>query len=99
MSRETLGGLTGNYFEGVFFSESLAPPGIDVKATLSVRRNRQNSNLNEIKKLLAQQAQGHGANAVVGFRYGQKAHKWWQLGGLWWDSESWFGEGQAVHIP
>ena len=90
-------GLNGNEFDGVFFTESLPSPGMQVLTTINVTRNRQNSNLIEVKQLMAASAKAAGANAVLGFRYGQRAHKWWQQAFTFkWDSESWFGEGVAV---
>ena len=93
-------GLEGNLFDGVFFSESLSPPGMPIVGHLSVKINRQNSNLSEVKKQMAARALTMGANSVVNFRYGQTSHKWWQLVFTFrWDSESWFGEGDAVALP
>ena len=93
-------GLQGSEQSGVFFTESPAPPEAQVVRKVSASRNRQNSNLTEIKTSLAQQAAAAGANAVVEFRYGQRAHKWWeQVFTFRWDSESWFGEGTAVRMP
>lgn len=92
-------GLPGNSFDEVFFSESLAPPGTSIVRRISVSRSRQNANLQEIKALMAREAKACGANAIVGFRYGQRSHKWWQQAfTLKWDTESWFGEGDAVNL-
>jgi hypothetical protein len=90
-------GLNGTETDGIFFTESHAPPGTSILYDISVRRNRQNSNLGEVKTLMAAEARRVGANAVVRFKYGQRSHKWWeQMFTFRWDSESWFGEGQAV---
>jgi hypothetical protein len=92
-------GLVGNEFEGIFFTEMLAPPGCQTLKFLTVSRNRQNSNLGEIKKLMATEAMSINANAIVGFKYGQRTHKWWQqVFTFKWDSEAWFGEGNAVRL-
>ena len=94
-----LHGLQGNLFNNIFFSESMPPPGTPVISRVSVAVNRQNSNLVEVKTRLARDAERIGANAVVNFKYGQKSHKWWQLVfTLKWDSEGWFGEGDAVRL-
>ena len=93
-------GMPGTEFEGVFFTESPPPPGTQVLREVTAKRNRQNSNLTEIKSSLAQQAVAVGANAVVLFRYGQRAHKWWEQAFTFrWDSEAWYGEGKAVQLP
>lgn len=92
-------GLTGNEFDGVFFSELLAPPGTSQLGTVLVTINRQNANLLEVKSRMAADAKRMGANAIVGFKYGQRSHKWWQLIFTFkWDSEGWFGEGTAVRL-
>lgn len=92
-------GLSGNEVHGIFFSEGFAPPGVKVIRRISVSRNRQNSNLNEIKTMMAKYARSAGANAIVGFKYGQRSHKWWQLVFTFkWDSEAWYGEGDAVNL-
>ena len=91
--------MTGTEVSGVFFTESLPHPGLVTLGRVSVHRSRQNSNLTEIKRLMAAEAARLGANAIVGFRYGQRAHKWWQQAFTFkWDTESWFGEGEAVRL-
>ena len=45
------------------------------------------------------EAKAVGANAILAFKYGQRAHTWLeQLFSFKWDSESWYGEGLAVHL-
>lgn len=86
--------MSGVYHDGVYFSEeavegrTIAP----VKCTI----NRQNSNLRDVKTRLATEVKALGGDAVGNFRYGQRAHKWWQR--FRWDEESWFGEGVAVQL-
>lgn len=92
-------GLSGNDFEGIFFSESLAPPTVATIGPVNVTINRQNANLLEVKSKMAADAKRMGANAIVSFKYGQRSHKWWQLIFTFkWDSEGWFGEGIAVRL-
>lgn len=99
MSQVTRFGLIGTEVDGIFFTESLAPPGTPVLRKIDAHKSRQNSNLFEIKQLMARQANNAGANAIVGFRYGQRSHKWWQqIFTFKWDTESWHGEGQAVRL-
>ena len=77
----------------------MAPPNVAPSKRISVTVNRQNSNLSEVKKRMASQAHQVGANSIVNFRYGQRSHKWWQLVFTFkWDSEGWFGEGDAVTL-
>ncbi len=91
--------MSGTEINGVFFTEELAAPNTTVLSKIAVNRNRQNSNLGEIKQLMAEQARAVGANAIVGFRYGQRTHKWWQQAFTFkWDTEAWFGEGDAVRL-
>jgi uncharacterized protein YbjQ (UPF0145 family) len=54
--------------------------------------------LTQIKDMMAAEAKAAGANAIVDFRYGQRAHKWYQHSLIKWDSEAWFGEGRAVTL-
>ena len=92
-------GLHGTEVDGIFFTESFAPPGVRIVRKISVSRNRQNSNLNEIKRMMAKEARSAGANSITGFKYGQRSHKWWQLVFTFkWDSETWYGEGDAVQL-
>lgn len=77
----------------------MPPPNTHTLRTLRVERSRQNSNLAEIKGLMAAEAKAVGSNAILAFKYGQRAHTWReQLLSFKWDSESWYGEGLAVHL-
>lgn len=92
-------GVSGTTSNGVFFSESSILTA-EYRGPVSVEISRQNSTLTEVKAALAGQAKLLGANAVSDFKYGQKAHPWWeQILSFKWDTESWFGEGKAVRIP
>jgi hypothetical protein len=95
---EEKGGLRGNTFEGIFFSEQAPPPGARRLGRVTVEISRQNSNLLEVKARLAQQARAKGANAVAGFVYGQRAHRGLRLLTHRWDTESWHGGGEAVRL-
>ncbi len=84
--------------DGVYFCESM-PPDVKSIQRIDVTISRQNAHLEEVKAEMARRARASGANAVVGFRYGQRSHKWWQqVFTIKWDSESWFGEGEAISI-
>ena len=68
-----------------------------VLGPVSVRMNRQNTSLTDVKQAMAREAQAKGANAVARFKYGQKAQRpWEQVFTLRWDSVRWFGEGVLV---
>lgn len=91
-------GVRGIVFEDVFFTESSIVKAFSIQH-IEVKINRQNSNLQEIKQLMSKQAKSIGANAIMNFRYGQKKHKWYELVFTFkWDTESWYGEGDAVKV-
>jgi hypothetical protein len=95
---EQRAGVSGTVLNDVFFTEKPIP-GATVLKHLRVEISRQNSNLSEVKEQLSEKARHRGANALMNFRYGQKKHRWWQLIFLFkWDTESWFGEGDAVEL-
>jgi hypothetical protein len=94
---ETRYGLTGTVLNEIFFSES-SHPNVQIIKHLSVEISRQNSNLRQVKEKLVVEAKSVGANAIINFRYGQKAHKPWELLAFKWDTESWHGEGDAVKL-
>ncbi|GJQ22141.1 MAG: hypothetical protein HBSIN02_24960 [Bacteroidia bacterium] len=93
---ETRHGVKGTIDNEIFFTES-AISGASIIRHVHARINRQNSNLEEVKRELAQQAKSLGANTIMNFRYGQKKHQWWELVFTFrWDTESWYGEGDAI---
>ncbi len=95
---ETRAGVTGTVHEGVFFTEDPVPSAM-VLRHLRIVIPRQNANLDDVKNLLARKAKKAGAAAVMNFRYGQKRVAWWRLFvTLTWDTEGWFGEGDAIKL-
>jgi hypothetical protein len=91
-------GVLGTTSDGIFFTET-AIVGATPRRRIKVEISRQNANLGEVKQRMASEARGAGANAIMNFRYGQKAHVWWQLVFTFkWDTESWHGEGDAVKL-
>lgn len=91
-------GVRGTDHDGIFFTEQEIRGPLS-HGHISVEVSRQNANLFEVKKRLAAEARARGANAVMNFSYGQRAHSWWsQLFTFRWDSESWYGEGDAVSV-
>jgi hypothetical protein len=84
--------------DGIFFTE-VAIPGATRQRRISVEISRQNANLSDVKQRMAAEARAAGASAIMNFRYGQKAHAWWEVVfTLKWDTESWHGEGEAVQF-
>lgn len=92
-------GVVGTEVDGVFFTESGPPPGLQVLGPIAISKNRQNWDLSKIKQAMAAEATRLGGNAVVSFRYGQRSHKWYQLLLPRWDTEGWYGEGDAAVLP
>ena len=92
---ETRFGIKGTFCDDIFFTESPIS-GVSPIKHLNVEISRQNSNLSEVKQRLARDAKSIGATSIMNFRYGQKKHSWWQLVLLKWDTESWYGEGDAI---
>lgn len=96
---EELAGARGNWYQGVFFTEGVLHTPAQPCGLIQVEISRQNSNLTEVKNEMARQARAKGANVIQNFRYGQKAHKWWeQVFTLKWDTESWHGAGDAIAV-
>ena len=95
--KETRFGVQGTLNAGVFFTESIIPRAT-TKRHIRVEISRQNANLHDIKGNLARAATRVGANAVQSFKYGQRSHRWWEYLTFKWDSEAWFGEGDAVYV-
>ena len=87
-------GLRGTVCDNVFFTEDTTPVGSDA-GRISVEISRQNSDLNAVKEKMAAEAHRRGANTITSFRYGQRKHSGRKLFALKWDTESWFGEGEA----
>lgn len=91
-------GVKGTICDDIFFTESTIPNGFHLKH-LHVEISLQNSNLTEIKKILAKKVKALGGNALINFKYGQKKHEWWELVFTFkWDTESWHGEGDAIRF-
>lgn len=88
--------LKGNTLQGVFFTEAEIS-SLPVIKHILVEISRQNSSLTQIKEKMALEVKSLGGNAVMNFKYGQKAHKGMKLlNPFKWDTESWYGEGDVV---
>ncbi len=95
---ETKYGVKGLIHYGIFISEKDIPEA-ELIQHIEVKISRQNADLNQIKDLLAIKAQELGVQTVMNFRYGQIKHSLLSyLNPFKWDSESWYGEGDAVKI-
>jgi len=66
-------GLLGYSHDGIFFSEGAAPHGT-VKGPVKASSGQQNMNIDKLKSKLAMHARTLGANAVVEFKYAQRAN-------------------------
>lgn len=96
---EEFSGTIGNWHDGVFFTESTVSGRSPSLARVEVEISRQNSNLTEVKNEMARRAKAKGANVIQNFKYGQKAHQWWELIFTFkWDTECWYGSGDAIAI-
>jgi hypothetical protein len=90
-------GVRGTLHQGVFVTEADLPG--EELGPVSVTIGRQNANLDEVQKQLAHEAIRRGANAVTRFQYGQRKHGPVKLMNPFrWDTESWFGEGEAKRV-
>ena len=89
--------MKGTTYNGIFFTENSI---LDTRILqhLKIEISRQNSDLSKVKEQLSLQAKSLGANAIMNFRYGQRAHSIPELFKFKWDTESWYGEGDAVKI-
>lgn len=95
---ERRAGVVGTLQVGVFFTEAEIPTAEDLGA-VEIEISRQNANLAEVKDRMAEEVKRRGGDGLVRFKYGQRAHPWWQNFFLKWDSESWYGTGRAVRLP
>lgn len=85
-------GTTGTECEGVFFTEGPPPLAGKRKGRITVRSDRQNKNLSDLKIDMARQAIRSKANVVANYRYGQKGKL------LNWDGVRWYAEGEAYRV-
>jgi hypothetical protein len=91
-------GVKGTIADDVFFTEHDVSGG-RVATRIKVEVSRQNANLVEVKKKMAAKATAAGATVIANFRYGQRPHRGLKLLIPKWDSESWYGEGDALAGP
>lgn len=89
---ESLGGIPGNYMDGVFFTEQPGNAFRIQNSELRIKIKRQNATLPDVKRELARRVQKVGGNALVGFTYGQKKTF------FTWDEVAWYGAGYPARI-
>ena len=77
-------GVKGSTVGGIFFVEQMVPGSRHLKR-IEVEIKKQNSNLDQVKREMAEKANKEGATAIQAFRYGQR-------------KKGWFGEGDAVVV-
>ena len=90
-------GVRGTVHDGIFFSEAAIPRASTIRH-LQVEISRQNATLGEVKTKLAAQVRECGGTALASFKYGQRKHHWLDYLSFKWDTESWYGEGDAVRV-
>ena len=94
---EERNGVRGVVAADIFFTEEGVPNAVPLKH-LKIQISRQNSDLSAVKSKLATEAKAAGGTAVMNFRYGQRPHKGLKLLLPKWDTESWYGEGDAIQL-
>lgn len=94
-----LAGIPGTFVDGIFFTEFHASAARIAQSPVRVEISRQNANLLQVQRMLAADVRRLGGNALVGFKYGQRAHSIAkQVLTFAWDSESWHGEGYVANL-
>ena len=84
-------GCRGYLFQGVFFTEGI-PAVAQSISEVAATSNVQNTNLDWLREKLASQVKSSGGNALIGFRYVQKANV------FSFSSVSWNADGTAALI-
>ena len=85
-------GCRGYIFQGVFFTEGFPESARSLRG-VEASSNVQNTNLDWLREKLATQVKALGGNALVGFKYVQKANV------FSFSSVSWKASGTASVIP
>ena len=84
-------GAKGYIFQGVFFTEGFPAPAVSIR-DCGITSNVQNTNLDWLREKLATQVKAAGGNALIGFKYVQKANV------FSFSSVSWNASGTAAKI-
>jgi hypothetical protein len=84
-------GLRGYLFQGVFFTEGFPQSATSI-SLCETSSNVQNTNLDWLRERLATQVKSFGGNALIGFKYVQKANA------FSFSSVTWKASGTAATI-
>jgi hypothetical protein len=84
-------GCRGYVFQGVFFTEGFPETAVSMQS-VETSSNVQNTNLDWLREKLATQVKALGGNALIGFKYVQKANV------FSFSSVSWNASGTAALI-
>jgi hypothetical protein len=88
-------------FEGITFVEGRPPSARIIKPIRveigGVLTSAQLKNLDDVKRLMADQTRAAGGNAVVDFNYGQKSVGFWRSL-VDRDDVCWYGEGKVAVV-
>jgi hypothetical protein len=86
-------------FQGIKFIEGRPPAATIIKPIRveigGVFISAQLKNLDDVKRLMAEQVRAAGGNAIVDFKYGQRSVGFWRSL-LDRDDVNWYGEGQIA---
>jgi hypothetical protein len=83
-------GARGTIWEEIFFTDAETVAGAAPLGEVSVKCYGQNKDLRDVKKELAKRVRSKGGDALIAFKYGQRARF---LGG-----DEWYGSGRVVRM-
>lgn len=90
---DQLGGLTGTYADGVFFTSQPSAKRTHVRPMLvSVEVSPTDATMREVKKQLAARVSAAGGNALVSFTYAQTPSM------MSWGNGVWRGSGYVARL-
>jgi len=88
-------------FEGIKFVEGCPPTARIIKPVRveigGILTSAQLKNLDDVKRLMANQARAAGGNAIVDFKYGQRSVGFWRSL-IDRDDVHWYGEGKVAFV-
>jgi hypothetical protein len=88
-------------FEGIRFVEGCPPSARIIKPIRveigGVLTSAQLKNLDDVKRLMADQTRVEGGNAVIDFKYGQRSVGFWRSC-IDRDDVHWYGEGKVALV-
>lgn len=93
--------LHTNIFDGIKFIEGRPPAARIIKPIQveisGILTSAQLKNLDDVKRLMANQTRAAGGNAVVDFKYGQRSVGFWRSL-IDRDDVYWYGEGKVAFV-